>query len=304
MASSIATNRIADRPLSRWSWLPLAALPISVGLLTNQWPAWVFMWLLAFSIYAGLKLLAFVPALANGNPPWRRQLGFLLLWPGMDAKSFLDSARPVESPVVSEWAWAGAKMVLGALLIAGGASLADDYLLLGGCIGFGGILVLLHFGLFHLLSCGWRSAGVDARPIMNAPILASSLSDFWGSRWNLAFRDLAHGFVFRPLVGRWGIAGATMSVFFVSGILHDIAISIPARGGWGLPTVYFLLQGIGVLFERSAAGRRTGLGRGWTGRLFCAAVVLGPVLLLFHPPFIERVAVPMLGAVRHATGGW
>jgi alginate O-acetyltransferase complex protein AlgI len=49
--------------------------------------------------------------------------------------------------------------------------------------------------------------------------------------------------IYRPvaaLVGRsWGIAAA----FLASGILHELAISVPARAGFGLPLIYFALQG-------------------------------------------------------------
>ena len=85
-----------------------------------------------------------------------------------------------------------------------------------------------------------------------------------------------------------------MAVFLVSGGIHDAVISIPAGGGYGLPTLYFAIQGGGVLLERSWPGKRIGLRRGLAGRLFCAAVILGPVFVLFHDPFLERVIIPML----------
>lgn len=87
-----------------------------------------------------------------------------------------------------------------------------------------------------------------------------------------------------------------MAVFLTSGLIHDFVISIPARAGYGLPTLYFLLQGIGVLFERSTVGKKLQLGRGAAGRIFAAVVTVGPLGLLFPPPFIERVVVPMLHA--------
>jgi hypothetical protein len=88
-----------------------------------------------------------------------------------------------------------------------------------------------------------------------------------------------------------------MAVFVVSGVVHDAVISIPARGGFGLPTLYFVIQGVGVLFERSRLGKRLGTRKGVSGRLFCAAVTLGPVFLLFHRPFVERVVIPMFAAI-------
>ncbi|MEK6248981.1 MAG: membrane bound O-acyl transferase family-domain-containing protein, partial [Planctomycetales bacterium] len=136
----------------------------------------------------------------------------------------------------------------------------------------------------------------------DSPIQAASLSDFWGKRWNLAFRDLAYRHVFRPVTRRLGVAGATMAVFLVSGVVHDAVISIPAAAGFGLPTLYFVIQGAGVLFERSRFGKRIGISKGKTGRVFCAAIILGPVLLLFHRPFVERVIVPMLTVLKCEWG--
>jgi hypothetical protein len=58
-----------------------------------------------------------------------------------------------------------------------------------------------------------------------------------------------------------------------------------------LPTVYFLLQGFALLFERSRLGRR------WRGRFLTALVVAGPLFLLFHPPFVRNIMVPFMAAV-------
>jgi D-alanyl-lipoteichoic acid acyltransferase DltB (MBOAT superfamily) len=159
-----------------------------------------------------------------------------------------------------------------------------------------GLILCLHFGLFQLLALAWQRAGVNAPPLMREPLRAVSLADFWGRRWNGAFHYLANDLVFRPLAGRGGPAGAMLMVFLLSGLVHDLIISVPARGGYGLPTTYFLIQGLGVLFERTQMARRLGLGRGWRGWLFtviCAAV---PAYWLFPPVFIRHVILPMLHA--------
>jgi hypothetical protein len=88
-----------------------------------------------------------------------------------------------------------------------------------------------------------------------------------------------------------------MLAFLVSGLLHDFVISVPARGGYGLPTLYFLLQGAGVLFEHTKFARHCGLGHGIRGWLFTLLVTAGPAFWLFHPPFIHRVILPMLHAI-------
>jgi D-alanyl-lipoteichoic acid acyltransferase DltB (MBOAT superfamily) len=127
---------------------------------------------------------------------------------------------------------------------------------------------------------------------MQAPMRATSLADFWGRRWNLGFRQLTHGLVFWPIRKRFGTAAATLAAFIGSGLVHDLVISCPAGGGYGLPTAYFLFQGIGVLVERSKAGTRVGIGHGFRGWLFTLLCTGGPAFWLFHPPFVRNVILP------------
>jgi alginate O-acetyltransferase complex protein AlgI len=157
-----------------------------------------------------------------------------------------------------------------------------------------GIVLFLHFGLFDLLALAWLRAGINARPIMQAPLRARSLAEFWGSRWNTAFSDLARQFIFRPLAKTWGARGAMAGVFLVSGLVHEAVISLPARGGYGLPTAYFALQALGMLLERSEFGRAFGLCEGFRGRLFMAIFAGAPAYWLFHPVFVRNVILPML----------
>jgi alginate O-acetyltransferase complex protein AlgI len=159
------------------------------------------------------------------------------------------------------------------------------------------MVLLLHFGLFHLLSVGWRALRVDAPPIMNAPLRSTSISEFWGRRWNAAFNDLALRLVFRRAVRPLGIVGATLFAFLLSGLVHELVISLPAGAGFGLPSGYFLLQGLGVLTERSAAGQRIGLRTGLRGWIFTIIVVAGPAFWLFHPPFLSKVILPFMQAI-------
>jgi D-alanyl-lipoteichoic acid acyltransferase DltB (MBOAT superfamily) len=159
------------------------------------------------------------------------------------------------------------------------------------------LLLFLHFGTFQLFALIWQSAGVNAKPIMRAPLASMSLGEFWGRRWNTGFRELTHGLVFMPTRRRLGPARAAIAAFLVSGLVHDFVISFPARGGYGPPTAYFLLQGIGMIFERSALGKRLGLGQGPRGWLFVFLMTGGHVVFLFHPPFVRRVMLPFLGAI-------
>jgi hypothetical protein len=192
------------------------------------------------------------------------------------------------------WSGAAARLLSGAALILIAAFTANFYGQIAGWLGMTGIILLLHFGLFDLLAFGWRQAGLNVKPVMNSPLRSGSLAEFWGKRWNTAFNTLAYSLVFRPLAKRAGVIRATMAVFLVSGLVHESVISLPAKGGYGLPTAYFILQGLGVLFEKSSLGRRLGLAHGFRGWLFMAVFTAVPAYWLFHPPFINNVILPML----------
>jgi hypothetical protein len=183
------------------------------------------------------------------------------------------------------------------LFACGIRALEAGHVLAGGWFGMAGVVFTLHFGLFHVLSCLWRRDGYGAEPIMDWPILAASVSEFWGCRWNRPFRDGTHQFVFRPWIARYGLQAGSMLAFLFSGILHELVITVPARGGWGRPTLYFLIQGVALQLERSRVGRRIGIDRGGRGWLFTAALTVLPVSLLFPEPFVVNVIAPFLRAL-------
>ena len=85
--------------------------------------------------------------------------------------------------------------------------------------------------------------------------------------------------------------------FLGSGLIHDLVISLPAQGGYGLPTAYFVLQALGLAVERSSFGQSLGLGKGFAGWSFTLLVAAGPAFWLFHPPFVTRIVVPFMAAM-------
>ena len=311
------TKTPVERPplLEFWpGWIGLIVLPLVALSARNHVAPWQFMWLMAGTIFLGCKWLTFWNA--------RRQivhvrvglvLTYFFLWPGMDGEKFL--RRPAsEVPKTREQGsvWRAAEelsrsvsdragrmpalpfpyavgtMLLGVVLLFGVARVVDQALL-AGWIGMIGIVLILHFGLFHLLAIGWRAAGLDAEPIMETPLRSKSVSEFWGRRWNGAFNRLALDFVFRPLARRCGTRIATLAAFLVSGLIHELVISLPAGADYGLPTAYFLLQGIGILTERALPQIR--------GQIFTIVITTIPAFWLFHPPFVRNVILPFMKAI-------
>jgi alginate O-acetyltransferase complex protein AlgI len=251
------------------------------------------MWTLAFAIYCGCKWLTWRRTPVQNVPAWRHA-AYLLAWPGLDAAAFL-ADDPKEPPSRAEWTRALGNLAAGLVLFFAVARAAAPWnLYAAGWLGMVGIVLTLHFGLFQLLSCAWRRAGVQARPLMNRPVVSESLGEFWGRRWNTAFRDLTHRFLFRPMTRRFGAREGLVAGFVFSGVVHDLVISIPAGGGYGGPTLFFTAQGIGILAERSAWGRKVGLAQGARGWLFVMAVLVLPAPVLFHVPFVERIVIPFM----------
>ncbi len=301
-------------------WTALAAFPIVALLLRDHLAPSQFMWLMAGAIFFGCKWLTAWRALKpNVELKSTHTLGYFFAWPGMDAEKFLTRTRE-KSTVLSRQAHREpgrnkrklvvpvVKIFLGGVLLFGAARFAQQPLL-AGWIGMIGMILILHFGLFQLLAIGWRKAGIEVQPIMSAPLRSKTVREFWGRRWNSAFNRLAFEFVSRPITKRLGRrsvcdvapasrrsstlhfapAIATLTAFLVSGLIHELVISLPAGAGYGLPTAYFLLQGIGILAER--AFPQIG------GRVFTISITAVPAFWLFHPPFVHNVVLPFMKAI-------
>ena len=284
------------KPSKFITWAPLLLLPLLALAAKPLLPAWGFMWALAYALFFGSKWATWRLAAddARRAPIWK-SMAYLLAWPGMDARRFLaGEAGPPES---REWVWPAIKTLAGlAILFTIPRMLSTQHPILAAWAGMSGLILAMHFGSFDLLALFWQRLGVRAEPIMNAPWRSRTLGEFWGARWNRGFRDLSHGWLFRPLLPRVGPFGAIYMTFVVSGLVHDLVISAPADAGFLLPTLYFLFQAAGLLIERTPFARRHM--RGLAGRLFTLTIVALPAPLLFHSPFVLNVIVPFLRAIH------
>ncbi len=282
-------------------WIPVFLLPaLAIFLARPALPAWGTLFAVAFSIFYGYKWLTYRRAVVRGaRPGLKSTIGYLFCWVGMDGAAFFDRRVNVPKPSDAEWLLAFLKTALGLVLFfLVGRLFHPHHTLTAGYIGLAGFLLFTFFGTFHILSLFWRRRGVNAVPIMRSPLRPSSLSDFWSSRWNLAFRDIARAFVFRPVSRRWGVVYAVIAAFVFSGVLHELLISLPAGAWYGLPALFFLIQAGGVFIEKSGFGAKAGINRGRRGWVFAAAFILVPLVFLFHPPSIENCMLPFMKALR------
>lgn len=147
--------------------------------------------------------------------------------------------------------------------------------------------LILHFGIIDIATSIYRRNGWPVNEPFRNPLASRSLSEFWSRRWNVGFSEMIAVTVHRPVRRRAGDTAALMASFLASGLLHEIAISLPVRAGFGLPTLYFLLHGVLVGIERRFPRVAN---RAWT--LFWLAA---PLPILFHPWFVRGVVRPLIG---------
>jgi len=249
------------------------------------------MWLLAGGLFVTGKAAVLVQARRRGGawPAWRT-IAWLALWPGMNPRDFDEGGRADSR----SFAFGLFKIAVGALLLWGVARRFENPLAAGWC-GMIGLILMMHLGVFEWIAIFWQARGLRAAPIMNAPIASLSVAEFWGRRWNGAFRDLAHPFFFKPAARRFGLQPALWISFAVSGLAHELVISVPAGAGFGLPTAYFLLQALGITIEKRAFTHSSSRIARW---VFTHSFTALPAFCLFHPPFVERVMVPFFHAIK------
>ncbi len=299
LLAGYAMQRLGSLRLSRLlSWGLLIGGTAAVASICHGEPPGVRMLaLIAFALLA-MKSIVLSEERARGLAPlpFGRWLAFAAGWPGMQPRLF---AGPREGTLPE----ARALVVRGVLRIALGAALlvlarlawTGLHSRLLATIGLlSGLSFVLHFGLCNVAAGLWRILGIPCEALFRAPLLSRNLGEFWARRWNLAFSEMTATAVYRPLQPSVGRGPALLAGFLVSGLLHEMAISLPVRAGFGLPLLYFVLHGGLVLVEgalsRSGRPLTGGLGRAWT-----VFWLVAPLPLLFHVPFLAGVLWPIVG---------
>lgn len=236
--------------------------------------AFAKMWAIVAALFVTMKVLVLLASRVRLTPA--RTLAFFF-WPGMYPSTFALPLRQLDG--VCERLMRGARNVaLGATLFV-----AARYLPLaaGLPVVLLALSLMLHFGIFPIATATWRRAGFDVDDVFRQPWRSKSLAEFWSRRWNVGFSEMLTILVSRPVGKRLGRTAGMVAAFLASGLLHELAISVPAGGGYGLPTLYFALQGALV-----RAGVR--------GRLATLLAVALPVPLCFHAPFVRAIVIPLL----------
>ncbi len=106
-----------------------------------------------------------------------------------------------------------------------------------------------HFGFLRILKGTLRAFGFPVRTLFPNPLETTGIADFWSRRWNIGYSQMMQRLIGRPIESIAGKPIGVMAVFITSGLLHEIAITLPVMSGFGLPTLYFTLHGLLTLLE-------------------------------------------------------
>lgn len=138
-----------------------------------------------------------------------------------------------------------------------------------------------HFGALRVLKGGLRAAGFPVRTLFPNPLETRGIGDSWSRRWNVGYSQMMQRLVGRPVATMLGEGAGVMAIFITSGLLHEVAITLPTSSGFGLPTLYFTLHGIATVMERKW-GRTI-------GKIPALLAVIVPLGWLFPPAFQSEV---------------
>lgn len=261
-------------------WLLLAVLMISADRVLAEGSALVRMTGLCCVLLAGMKALVYAEWAQGRRLRTSHYLVFALGWFGMDPGTFQTRRRGLS--------WRG-DLVTGLLLMAAGTLGAWGVWKMEWrqvLVMFVPMSLGFHFGALRVLKAALRAAGFPVRTLFPNVLEARGIGDFWSKRWNTGYSQMMQRLVGKPVARRWGDGAGVMAVFLGSGLLHELAITLPVRGGFGLPTLFFALHGLLTLAERKR-------GRPF-GKIPALLAVALPLGLLFPPAFQEEVIARFL----------
>ena len=149
------------------------------------------------------------------------------------------------------------------------------------------VVLLMTETLITIPTLLWIPSGQLLPKLHRHPFAARTVGDFWGRRWNLWVSDWFRGAIFQPLRRRPRLA--LWLIFIVSGLLHEYVLNLTlwwltGRNLLGSMMIYFLLQPVGILFERRFLKKHPRVNVAWTW-----LVVFVPAPLVFHESMLRTL---------------
>ncbi len=261
-------------------WLIVASLIIATHFAMLSQPPFLRMVGLCCVLLGGMKGLVYAEWAGGEKLTLPRYAIFSFLWFGMDPGTFRLRKTGLS--------WKG-DVALGSLLTLLGVLGAWFVWFMGWrqiLVMFVPLSLGFHFGVLRILKGLLRLAGFPVRTLFPNPLETTGIADFWGRRWNVGYSQMLQRLLGRPFEKLYGKSAGVMAVFIGSGLLHEIAITLPVRSGFGLPTLYFTLHGLLTLLEGK-----------WNrplGKIPALLAVTVPLAWLFPPTFQNEVIAPCI----------
>jgi hypothetical protein len=86
-----------------------------------------------------------------------------------------------------------------------------------------------------------RLAGFDTTPLVRNVFFSITVAEFW-LRWNHRVHRWLYANIFRPAARHLGRIGGLLMVFFISGLVHELAFDIATSHWDGYQIAFFTLQ--------------------------------------------------------------
>jgi hypothetical protein len=227
-----------------YGWMLLFMLIINAHLALMTTDAFTRMVGICCVLLGGMKGLVYAEWARTEKLSLPRYAIFSFLWFGMDPGTFR-----FKNPNIS---WKN-DIAIGSILTING--LVGSWLVAN--LGWNHIFIMFiplsiafHFGLLRILKGTLRYFGFPVRTLFPNPLETRGIGDFWSRRWNVGYSQMMQRLVGRPIETIAGKSAGVMAVFICSGLLHEIAITLPVISGFGLPTLYFTFHGLLTLLEK------------------------------------------------------
>jgi hypothetical protein len=158
----------------------------------------------------------------------------------------------------------------------------------------GGAYCMLSLELFgRAVQAYMAPLGLRTPVLMDSPLRAASLREFWGRRWNFVIQELLARYVFRPaLSAGWPSWLAVWATFFASGLLHTWPLIMAGLGVADAASVmaYFLSQALAIAVERAAMPSAA---PHWARTAFVLAATCAPLPLIVSPTLKLATGQPL-----------
>lgn len=226
------------------AWLLLISITIASHFILLENGAFMRMVGICCVLLGGMKGLVYAEWAGKEKLSLRQYAVFSFLWFGMDPGTFR-----FRNPRLR---WKN-DIAIGSLLTVIG--LAGAWLVAN--LGWKNIFIMFlplslafHFGFLRILKGSLRASGFPVRTLFPNLLKTHGIADFWSRRWNIGYSQMMQRLIGRPIESIAGKSSGVMAVFITSGLLHEIAITLPVMSGFGLPTLYFTFQGLLTLIEQ------------------------------------------------------